>query len=346
MGKALISVIVPVFNVEKYLPECLDSLVSQTYLNLEIILVDDGSSDQSGIICDEYAKRDARIRVIHKKNEGVNEARISGFRASIGEFVTFVDSDDYVDSKYVECLFSSIIDFNAVMSCVQWVYIKGAHKKKDRRTRFGFFDKDGIEDILRNDFLFNYKKNTNAFNLGLCCKMIKREYLIGVMEQARGLWIGEDLIANLCLLYKIPSLYISSEYRYYYRQYNGQNTRDCSLASWNNQVEQWKLIDEIDRNSYLKSQLPYRLLSQTKIFVKNLIDRAFDKNDFRNSLELALSNPFVKINLLNYSFSNITIQDSLFLYLIKKKKYLSLYNLCKLTISFIRYLVKIKKYCK
>lgn len=93
----LISVIVPVYNVETYLQQCLNSIVGQTYSRLEIILVDDGSTDSSGLICDEYARRDSRIKVIHKQNAGQSSARNAGLDIALGNFISFVDSDDWID---------------------------------------------------------------------------------------------------------------------------------------------------------------------------------------------------------------------------------------------------------
>ena len=100
----LITVIVPVYNVEKYINECVDSLISQTYKNLEIILVNDGSNDKSGAICDDYAERDKRIKVIHKQNEGLGFARNTGLRVAQGRFVTFMDSDDKAEKDLIEKL--------------------------------------------------------------------------------------------------------------------------------------------------------------------------------------------------------------------------------------------------
>lgn len=108
MTNPLISVIVPVYNVEKYLPRCVDSILGQTYANLEIILVDDGSPDSSGAICDEYAAKDRRIKIIHKKNGGLSDARNVAIDIAKGEYITFVDSDDYVASDYVETLYRLI----------------------------------------------------------------------------------------------------------------------------------------------------------------------------------------------------------------------------------------------
>ena len=93
-----LSVIVPVYNVEKYLERCVNSIINQTYTNLEIILVDDGSTDRSGVMCDDYAKSDLRIQVIHKVNGGLSDARNAGIEASTGEYLAFIDSDDYIDS--------------------------------------------------------------------------------------------------------------------------------------------------------------------------------------------------------------------------------------------------------
>ena len=105
-----ISVIVPVYNVEQYLERCVDSIINQTYKNLEIILVNDGSTDSSGELCDELAKKDVRIRVVHKENGGVSEARNLGIRESNGAYITFIDSDDVVSIRMIEELYSNLLE--------------------------------------------------------------------------------------------------------------------------------------------------------------------------------------------------------------------------------------------
>lgn len=100
----LISVIVPIYNVEKYLARCVDSIVNQTYKNLEIILVDDGSPDLCPQMCDDYAEKDSRIKVVHKKNGGLSDARNAGMAVATGEYISFIDSDDYVSDDFFECL--------------------------------------------------------------------------------------------------------------------------------------------------------------------------------------------------------------------------------------------------
>ena len=106
----LLSIIVPVYNVEKYLNRCIESIVNQTYKTIEIILIDDGSSDNSSYLCDEWAKKDSRIKVVHKQNGGVSSARNQGIKVATGEYVQFVDSDDYLDVDFCKNIMSEYSD--------------------------------------------------------------------------------------------------------------------------------------------------------------------------------------------------------------------------------------------
>lgn len=119
--KDLVSVVVPVYNVEQYVGHCVESLLNQTYPNMEIILVDDGSRDQSGAVCDRYGQKDRRIVVIHKKNGGLSDARNEGIRRASGKWITFVDSDDYVHPEYVRVLHRNITESGAEISVCQFV---------------------------------------------------------------------------------------------------------------------------------------------------------------------------------------------------------------------------------
>ena len=112
----LISVIVPIYNVEEYLKKCIDSIINQTYTNIEIILVDDGSTDNCGTICDEYSQKDDRIKVIHKENGGLSDARNAGIEIATGKFLTFIDSDDFIEEGYIELLYNTIEEYDADLS--------------------------------------------------------------------------------------------------------------------------------------------------------------------------------------------------------------------------------------
>ena len=113
MENELISIKVPIYNVENYLRQCLDSIVSQTYQNFECLLINDGSSDNSADICREYIEKDSRFRYFEKENVGVSSARNLGIERSKGQYITFIDSDDWVDSEYLEVLYRALIEEKA-----------------------------------------------------------------------------------------------------------------------------------------------------------------------------------------------------------------------------------------
>lgn len=139
----LISVVVPIYNVEKYLQKCIDSILAQTYRHLEIILVDDGSPDNCGAICDNYAQEDGRVLVIHKKNGGLSSARNAGLEIAKGELIVFIDSDDWIDANYIEKLYDDISEVqkharNAFLDVVTCKYLPAVRKAEIALFCFNF----------------------------------------------------------------------------------------------------------------------------------------------------------------------------------------------------------------
>ena len=156
----LISVIVPVYNVEKYLNKCVDSIIHQTFTNLEIILVDDGSTDKSGPFCEKYAALDQRVKVIHKTNGGLSDARNKGIEKATGDFVTFIDSDDFIELDMIEYLYRLLCQAEADISVCQRNEIEeGSNRKKahlivkyeiivgNKNCMKAFFECPGIDTI-------------------------------------------------------------------------------------------------------------------------------------------------------------------------------------------------------
>lgn len=162
-----VSVIVPVYNVDKSLCKCIDSILVQEYENFELILIDDGSTDKSGIICDEYAQKDSRIKVLHTENRGVSAARNAGIKVSSGKYITFIDSDDWVESKYISTLVQ-LINNSDIAICGYTMVFKKRRKSvcvSDEEFRMCEVDK-----FLR------------LFNVGLiaasaCVKLLKAEII-------------------------------------------------------------------------------------------------------------------------------------------------------------------------
>ena len=157
MKKAKVSVIVPIYKVEPYIKKCIESVISQTYENLEIILVDDGSPDSCGIICDEYAQQDTRIRVIHQANKGLAGARNAGLRVAIGDYIGWVDADDWIEPDMYEYLVENIQRYNSDIAVC-------GHMEHGRSgvTHCGWENvevldtEDALELLLRNRTLQNY----------------------------------------------------------------------------------------------------------------------------------------------------------------------------------------------
>ena len=187
----MISVIVPVYNVEKYIRNCLDSIINQTYKDLEIILVDDGSTDNSGAICDEYAQKDSRIKVIHKQNGGQSSARNVGLKNATGEFIGFVDSDDTIELNAYEKLVFAIDGVDLA--------ICGHSVVNDNGTTT---NSKGKEKVLDYDDL--WKEIFGRLNNAVWNKLFCKELLDGI-EFNQNFAHGEDLIFNILYLQKAKS---------------------------------------------------------------------------------------------------------------------------------------------
>ena len=148
MTTPLISVIVPVYRVEKYLERCVKSMLSQTYKNLEVILVDDGSPDQCPAICDACAEKDARVKVIHQENKGLSGARNAGIDAASGEYLAFVDSDDYVSPHFIEELHQLLQDTGCAIGQCRFSYVKGDGLVEEGDSAFCIYRGESLMEQL------------------------------------------------------------------------------------------------------------------------------------------------------------------------------------------------------
>lgn len=169
--KPLVSVIVPVYNVENYLRKSVDSIRNQTLTNIEIILIDDGSTDASGEICDELALVDERIRVIHKENGGVSEARNVGVQQARADFIGFVDADDYIDEMMYERLYDEIIQEEADLAYCNFYHVDGNHMRSDYSYESG-------KVVLERLNLVNNLLTSNNISVHLWTKLYKKEIAI------------------------------------------------------------------------------------------------------------------------------------------------------------------------
>ena len=205
-----VSVIVPVYNMENYLSNCINSILDQTFSDFELILVNDGSQDSSNEICNEFARKDNRIIVIHKKNEGVSSARNTGLNKAIGKYVCFVDSDDTVDNDYIEKMYQLAVDNNADLTiCGLKMFSNG------KQTDFGS-DNFGLYKIDNFKMLFLDLLKSSYLNF-VFSKLYKSEMIKNEVYFDQSIDIGEDTLFILKVLNKIQRVYISNDkpYNYY-----------------------------------------------------------------------------------------------------------------------------------
>lgn len=208
MEAPLVSVIVPIYKVEPYLHRCVDSILSQTYINLEIILVDDGSPDNCGKICDEYAQKDNRVKVIHKKNGGLSDARNVAIDEATGEYITFVDSDDYIDICYVDYLYLIALQNQCQVAIVQpcSFYENTKPNKKQHIERI-----DVLSPLEAIKAMFYQKRiETSAWG-----KLYHRTLFETGIRYPKGL-LFEDNPVTFRLLYHSNQVVVSNNQFYFY----------------------------------------------------------------------------------------------------------------------------------
>lgn len=262
MNKPLVSVIIPIYKVERFLPKCLDSVINQTYPNLDIILVDDGSTDDCGKICDEYAFRDKRITVIHKKNEGVVQARITGFEVCKGEYILFVDADDYISKDAIEILVKNALQYNADLVVASHYIENSDNVEIDKRTiHEGLYNKEEITDLLKNRFLFDGAIGRSGFPLYLWGKLFKKDCLLRKLENGKGISFAEDIITVFATIKEIKSMVVVKEAVYYYVSHDDQITKKKPEDLWPEYLKAWKKLKELDKSDLLKNQLPKHIIS-------------------------------------------------------------------------------------
>ena len=224
MGKEkyLISVIIPVYNTEKYLKKCVDSVREQTYSNIEILLVDDGSTDGSYTLCMQYEKKDSRIRVFQKENGGLMSAWIHGVKASKGEYLCFVDSDDWIDSEMIESLSKEIKGLDKEVICSNYVIEKedkGQSIKVTQGIAPGSYDRKQITENLYQEFLGNENR---IIHYSRCMKLISRNLILSNLKFTdERITMGEDMNIMLPSFLDAERITVLEQgYFYHYRFVN------------------------------------------------------------------------------------------------------------------------------
>ncbi len=269
----LISVIVPVYKVEDYLDRCLNSVVSQTYENLEIILVDDGSPDSCPQMCDEWRRKDTRIKVIHKENGGLSSARNAGLRIACGSCIHFLDSDDWIEHDMYEHMIGLFERYPEADM------VKCDAKIVSNEREFDIKDKEVIE-IFNKEKMFNYffRINGEKSNTGVWDKLIKRQILEGFLFVDT---LNEDVEASLEFYLRSNCMIVTNRiYYHYYINKTGISRSSFSLKDldylsvWDRVVERTKheLPEYYDYAVLYRKRANFTMLTKMRL-------RGFDKTD-------------------------------------------------------------------
>ena len=233
MNEIRISVIVPAYNIEQYIARCLDSLLAQTYRNLQIIVVDDGSSDQTGAIIDEYSRKDRRVMAIHQENQGVSKARLTGLDKAEGTYIGFTDGDDIVEPEMYEHLLRNALKHQADIShCGYKMVFPDGHENLYYGTgKIGVHNHDeGLKELLAGDF----------FDPGLWNKLYRASLIQGFQDSSlwdSGIRLNEDLLMNYIVFNKAKKTVYEDVvlYRYMLR-------KDSAATS---SIQHYKIIDPL-----------------------------------------------------------------------------------------------------
>lgn len=268
MSNPLVSVVVPVYKVEKYLDKCVESIVGQTYENLEIILVDDGSPDNCPAMCDEWAERDNRIKVIHKENGGVSSARNAGIDAATGELIGFVDSDDWLEPDMYECLVKNAFEYDADISrCgyyVDWSdhisYVGGTERKINLP--------DDIE--ARCEMLGTYHGTSSL------CNKVYRATLFESLRIDESMKITEDWYINYILLRRSKKVVYDDICKYHYVMHADSATKSYSRSG---NMDMLKTISFFEEQENGEPQTKDQLISGYTTTALTVMNHMISAND-------------------------------------------------------------------
>lgn len=328
------SIIVPVYNVEKYLPACIDSVLNQSFSDFELILVDDGSPDACPRICDNYKEKDDRIKVIHKENGGLASARRAGIKIAEGEYVLNLDSDDLIVNDTLECAFKIIkeTDCEIVSFAYKWVKNGTAINVTNDGLDEKLYNVKDIEKHIYPRLLMD--KNMNHISYYLSGKVIKRELLtpcqLSVSEEIS---LGEDLCCVISCYLNSKSVYISKKEAYLY------TVRENSMSKEFNSNQIFlieNVINEISKNDVKKvTDFDIQLCRYSAFMCFAILASAAEGSYFKSikAIKENIQNSLHKEKISHAEFDEISIKSRISIYLMKKNFYRLAFfflNICKI----------------
>lgn len=329
----MISIVVPCYNCEKTFDRCLECLRKQTQANIEIILVDDGSIDGTGELCNEIAEVDTRVKVVHQSNRGLMNAWKRGVVDAAGEYIAFCDADDYIDEDLIETLETQIEESNADMILYDMIveYEDGTVEYLNNRLKEGFYSKEDIDKWILPQFFFNGDMQSEVMHLSRCTKVFRRELLTRNFQFLDDkISNGEDDLTTFATVLSADSLFcMKNYYPYHYVRNNnsmiGRYDSEIFLKFLNlrNQIFN---IASVYQYKY-KDQIDAHFLSNVFLCMKKEICRNKGNGYFKIRIKLKnmRENSIVDDAIHNCSVRNYRLRNKIFAYLIMHKQYFIVY---------------------
>ena len=330
MKKGLVSVVVPVYNVEKYLNDCIQSLVEQSYKNLEILLIDDGSSDSSPILCDKWAEKDERVKVIHKENEGAGKSRNKGINIATGEYIFFLDSDDYVKRDLVSKCVSLINQEKsaAVMYGVELVNDSGKVLERyvPYSNKYVYLGGEVLEQFLP-EMIYSENEEKNNLKAPACMAFF---YSMDVIKrndwhfESETEYISEDLFSILKLMKYINKVIVLDESLYCYRKGHLSLSSSSRMSDYTLIKKFYEQCMELcNKNLYsdkTKKNIGYPYISFTIVCLKSIVLQNKSINVIYKELCKILSDDQLSTAISNLNYENEKSSKKLFYYLVQHKR--------------------------
>lgn len=274
----MISIIVPIYNVSKYLDKCITSIINQSYRNLQIILVDDGSTDKSLAICKSYQKRDDRINIIHQNNQGLVSARKAGIKVAVGEYVGYVDGDDWIEPQMYEHLMNWAVKYQVDMVLGGYMEdVDGHTVNKINQFRSGVYDKERLSEEIYPYMLCGEKFFSMGIQPFIWNKLLRREfaqeYVMIVDDRIR---VGEDVAAVMPMLLNADKIVISDycDYHYCIRRTSMMQQQENVEREW----DKLCILHRFLRNAFSVYQNQYQIDNQLNHYtIMNMLTRAYEK---------------------------------------------------------------------
>lgn len=342
----ILSIIVPVYNVENYLRQCIESILKQTFTDFELILVNDGSPDSSPVICDEYAKKDSRIKVLHKENGGLISARKAGLEVANGQYIGFVDSDDWIEPNMYEEFYTAMATGVDIAICGFYINFQDVEKTLSYDTG-GFYNKKSLIHDIYPTML--YKGGYYEFGImpSVWSKVFKRKLLLSHLPSIDNrINIGEDAACTFPCLLNAESIYILKDsHLYHYRQNNLSMTKSYRKNYFETNIILFELLKKsFSSHDYqsLQSQLQYYIVYLTLSAVVNEMSNS-NKKSMKEKIQYIRKN--VSVPIIKTAFKAINEKEFPSKYRIYVK--LINYNLVELLIykwSIQKGINKIQKY--